>query len=87
MVAPFEEAAFALSESGDVTPELVETQFGYHIIRLMERKQDDTMTPEIAKQQLHAQLKRDAERELEDALLKKAEVRANPAIIPDDLLQ
>lgn len=36
MVAPFEQAAMSV-EPGQVAPELVETQFGYHIIKL-ERK-------------------------------------------------
>lgn len=37
MVKPFEEAAFALKNPGDISP-VIETPFGWHIIRLTERK-------------------------------------------------
>jgi len=42
-VKEFEEAAFALSEPGDVT-EIIETQFGFHIIKLEEKKGEIKMT-------------------------------------------
>lgn len=38
MVAPFEQAAFALDKPGDVA-EVVLTQFGFHVIRLDERRE------------------------------------------------
>jgi len=37
MVPPFEEAVFAL-EAGELGPELVESQFGYHIVRVDDRR-------------------------------------------------
>lgn len=37
MVAPFEEAAFSL-EPGDITEEPVQSQFGWHVIRLDEKR-------------------------------------------------
>lgn len=37
MVPQFEEAAFALTKAGEISP-LVKTRFGYHVIRLVDRK-------------------------------------------------
>src|ERR1700752_4141742 len=38
MVPPFEQAAFALEKVGDMS-EVVKSPFGYHIIKLTERKE------------------------------------------------
>jgi parvulin-like peptidyl-prolyl isomerase len=51
MVKPFEEAAFGLKAAGDVVGP-VETQFGYHVIRLVERKAEGTIPFEQVKDKL-----------------------------------
>jgi hypothetical protein len=44
MIGPFEEAAFAL-QAGEMVTAPVQTQFGYHIIRVEEREQDRELEP------------------------------------------
>jgi peptidyl-prolyl cis-trans isomerase C len=55
MVAPFEEAAFALENAGDISAP-VQSQFGWHIIKLEEKRQSAPPTFEQVAGQIQQQL-------------------------------
>lgn len=55
MVPPFSKAAFALKKPGQISP-IVQTQYGYHIIQLIDRKQGKAKTFEEIKPQLEQTL-------------------------------
>jgi peptidyl-prolyl cis-trans isomerase C len=56
MVKPFEEAAFSLKP--DETSEIVETQFGYHLIKVNDKKPAKNMTYAEVKDRLNEHLKK-----------------------------
>lgn len=58
-VPPFEEAAFALTEVGQLS-ELVESQFGFHIIRLDNKIEAGVPPFETVREQIIAQIQQDA---------------------------
>ena len=76
MVPPFEKAALAL-EPGAVS-EVVESPFGYHVIRLEERRAETAVPFEEARAQIRDLLarrnSRDALRAKVDALRREAKV-------------
>lgn len=83
MVEPFAEAAFALSDSGDVAPEPVRTQFGYHLIRLTDS--GAPMDSSRARSALMNEKRREAVTEGQERLMASATVRINPDVVQADL--
>lgn len=63
MVPPFEAAAFAL-EAGEYTKEPVETQFGWHVIRVEEKRQAEPPSFDQVKEQVRQVVLRERYMEL-----------------------
>jgi peptidyl-prolyl cis-trans isomerase C len=81
MVKPFEEAAFALNP-GEVSS-VVETQFGYHIIKVQEKQIATTLAYDDIKEKLIANLKEDKFKEMFPAYIESLKVKYK-IVIPGD---
>lgn len=63
MVKPFEEAVAKLSKPGEVGTSLVETQFGFHIVQLVNRRAAGIMPFEDVREALEREVRAKAENE------------------------
>ncbi|MDN0083001.1 peptidylprolyl isomerase [Crenobacter sp. SG2305] len=77
MVPEFEQAVFS-TDAGDITPNLVETQFGYHIIQVNARQEGGKVSFDEIKERLQQHLNqlaaRQAMHEYLSALVKAAKI-------------
>jgi peptidyl-prolyl cis-trans isomerase C len=80
MVPPFEKAAFA-TKKGDVHPTLVETQFGWHIIKVTDVRGGDKVTFEDKKDEVEKTVRRQAREQLVADLRKQANVKVNDDVL------
>lgn len=84
MVAPFEQAAFALDKPGDMS-EVVKTPFGYHIIKLTERKEGGDRPFDEVKERIRVNLinqRRQAQvQQRLDDLRAKAKITIDDAVL------
>lgn len=87
MVPEFEQAAFALADSGAVTQELVRTQFGFHIIQLLGKQDAPAVDPERIRAYLKEQSRVESLRDLVKEKKARVTVRVNPEIIDPVLLE
>mgnify|MGYP006273483177 CR=1 FL=1 len=84
MVKPFSDAAYTLSDSGDVYDEPVRTQFGYHVIRLT--NPGEPLDTTQARRQMMQERRRDAIESGLDDMMKGVTVRLNPDVVDAGLL-
>lgn len=74
MVKPFEDAAFSM-KAGDISP-IVETQFGYHIIKVTDKRAASTVPLEEVKDRIKEQLIRNKIRAEVTSLIGKLKEKA-----------
>ena len=80
MVPEFEKAAFA-TEKGKVYGQLIKTQFGYHIIKVVDVRGGDSVKFEDKKQDVEQEIKMSARTDLVKNLRDKAQVKVDDEVL------
>lgn len=80
MVPEFEKAAFA-TEKGKVYNQLIKTQFGYHIIKVVDVRGGDSVKFEDKKADVEQEIKMSARTELVKSLRDKAQVKIDDEVL------
>ena len=75
MVPPFETAAFAL-KPGDMS-DIVETQFGYHLIKVTDKKAPSTLSFDESKEKISQYLKQEKSTEQVSKYVEDLKSKAN----------
>ncbi len=76
MVPEFEKAAFA-TEKGKVFPELIKTQFGYHVLKVADVRGGDSVKYEDKKEEVAQDIRMNARADLVKSLRDKAQVKVD----------
>ena len=79
MVAPFEQAAFALEKPDDIS-EVVKTPFGYHIIKLVERKEGGDRPFDEVKERIRVNLLNQRRQEQTQKRIEDLRAKANVTV-------
>ncbi len=87
MVDAFEIAAFSLKDLGDLHPKLVQSPFGFHIIKLTDRRTEEAMSKGEARKLLVNQRQRERQSAEISLLKSKASLHLNDDHISDELYQ
>lgn len=80
MVPEFEKAAFN-TEKGKVYAQLIKTQFGFHIIKVVDVRGGDTVKFEDKKQEVEQEIRMNARTELVKSLRDKAQVKVDDEVL------
>ena len=84
---PFVQAAFALSDSGDVASEPVRTRYGFHLIRQTGARTGQLMDSARAGQQLRRERQQEAITTALEDLRENVTLRINPSHVTADMSQ